>query len=525
MHGGRFEIINRKFEELFGVTQKEVKNPDFVFTNIVAPKSRKLVLEGASTRDQQDRKIAPRYEFTAIDKDGHEIEVELTVSYPAYKNGIATQGILRDITERKRIEEEKRKAYEQVQKYADELAEKIEEVQRQREIATILAEVVASVSLTLSTNELLDHILFKLQQLVPYNSAAIFLTKEDDYLVMEAAKGFEVDVLNQKFTVKDNVLFQQMQEHKSYILIQDTYKDDRYQFWPGADKVRSWIGAPLLVAQKMIGYLTIDRFTIDGFSATDANLVQAFAHQVAQTIHNAQLFADLREAQSQLIQRERLAALGQMAATVAHELRNPLMAIRMGVEYITRGVKEDQSLLRSAELMQANMERIDRIVGDILYVARAPRPKLAPGSLYELLEQEILQWEMNTSDKNITLRKELEKGLPPILLDADQIGRSVSNLIGNAIDAVGPGGELHLNLYSTSGKQIITVSDNGPGISAENQRKIFEPFFTTKSRGTGLGLAIVKQIIDYHKGSITVKSEIGIGTKFTITLPQIETEK
>jgi two-component system NtrC family sensor kinase len=197
----------------------------------------------------------------------------------------------------------------------------------------------------------------------------------------------------------------------------------------------------------------------------------------------------------------------------------------MGVEYITRGVKEDEALLRSAELMQANMERIDRIVGDILYVARAPRPKLASGSLLELLEREFVQWEMNVADKNISIHKELEKGLPPILLDEDQIGRSVNNLIGNAIDAVGPGGEVHLNLHSNSGNQIITISDNGPGISAENQRKIFEPFFTTKSRGTGLGLAIVKQIIDYHKGSITVWSEVGIGTRFTITLPQIDTKK
>jgi len=388
-----------------------------------------------------------------------------------------------------------------------------------------LAEVVASVSLTLSTGELLDHILFKLQQLIPYDSAAIFLVKDEDYLVMEAARGFEDDIVNQEFAVKDNALFQQMSDQKTHILVEDTRNDQRYQYWSGADKVRSWIGAPLLVAQKMIGYLTVDRHMAGAFTPADADLVQAFAHQVAQTIHNAQLFAELRQAQSQLIQRERLAALGQMAATVAHELRNPLMAIRMGVEYLTRDMDADDPHQRGAALMQANMDRIDHIVEDILYVARAPRPKLAPGSLYEVLDKEIEQWKMSTADKNISIEANLAENLEPILIDTDQIGRTFSNLIGNGVDAVGPGGELHLTLQAENGHQVIIIADNGPGISPEHQMKIFEPFFTTKSRGTGLGLAIVKQIVDYHHGEISVWSEVGAGTKFTISLPQISEEE
>ena len=171
--GGRFEVVNTKFEKLFGVTQEETNTPGFIFSNIIASKSKHVLKQlGGSEGEPKPR---PYYEFTALDKNGQEIEVELTVSYPTYKGGLATQGIIRDISGRKRIEEEKRIAYEKIQQYSDQLAERITEEQRQREIATILAEVVASVSLTLTTDELLNHILSKLQQLIPYDSAAIFL--------------------------------------------------------------------------------------------------------------------------------------------------------------------------------------------------------------------------------------------------------------------------------------------------------------------------------------------------------------
>lgn len=433
--------------------------------------------------------------------------------------------VVDDITARKQAEVALRQAYDElerrVQERTAELAEKVKEEHRQREIATILAEVVASVSLNLSKDELLDHILLKLHQLITYDSAAIFLAREDR-LILRAGRGFEAGVINQCCdTPANNNLFQEMLNSKSYILIQDTDQDNRYQRWAGAEKVRCWVGAPLLVAQEMIGYLAVDHYSPGAFGPAEAEVIQAFAHQVAQTIHNARLFADLKEAQAQLVERERLAALGQMAATVAHELRNPLMTIRLGVEHCSRDFPESDPRRRHVARVQANIGRVDRIVEDILHVARAPQPTLALGLLQNIIETEVAGWELPLAQKEITCRLHLADHLPPLPLDPDQMSRVFSNLISNSVDALPPGGKIEIGLEPVGQNQVITLADNGPGIAAEELPKIFEPFFTTKSRGTGLGLYIVKRIIEYHGGTIAVWSEVGRGTKFTITLPNV----
>jgi PAS domain S-box-containing protein len=229
--------------------------------------------------------------------------------------------------------------------------------------------------------------------------------------------------------------------------------------------------------------------------------------------------AELKEAQAQLVQRERLAALGQMAATVAHELRNPLMTIRLGVEHLGRDLAEADSRHRYIARIQANIERIDRIVEDILHVVRTPQPTLAPALLRNVIETEVAGWELPLAEKKITCHLQLTDDLPPLRLDPDQMSRVLGNLISNSVDALPPGGEIKITLNLVGQNQVMTFADNGPGIASEHLAQIFEPFFTTKSRGTGLGLYIIKQIIDYHKGQITVWSQVGQGTRFIITLP------
>jgi two-component system sensor histidine kinase HydH len=254
------------------------------------------------------------------------------------------------------------------------------------------------------------------------------------------------------------------------------------------------------------------------FADRDVLAISVLSDHLATAVDNAHLVTRLKEAQDQLVRKERLAALGQMAATVAHELRNPLRGVRMGVDYFARELTPGERHQRAANLLKNNVDRIDRIVEEVLFLGRESQFNVQPGRLKAIIEQELDRWAPVLADKNIRVSSHLVS-LPPILVDPDQIGRAVSNLIGNSVDVLPSGGALNLDLHVAGQDQVFTLSDNGPGISPEQLARIFEPFFTTKARGTGLGLAIVEHVIKQHGGHVDVSSEVGAGTRFIITLP------
>ncbi|MBI1882249.1 MAG: PAS domain S-box protein [Chloroflexi bacterium] len=357
IYGNHFEIVNRKLEELFGVTQEAANSPDFVFTNIVAPKSRKLVLERAK-RESEGQKLSPRYEFTALNKDGREIEVELSVSYPAYRGGLATQGVLRDITERKKAEAE---------------------------------------------------------------SAAI---------------------------------------------------------------------------------------------------------------------------QAQMFQSAKLASVGELAAGVAHEINNPIFAIREYADLILENTLPNDPSYRMLQTIIHQANRVANIVRNLLSFARPDESQFCPvhlDSVWQLVHNLIGQ---SLLKHGIQPEVDIPPDLPVVKANSQQLQQVLLNLVVNAKDALNekypdhhPNKRITLRASAaedlsptilltgakSASRQVVclTVRDEGTGISAEHQEQIFTPFFTTKrpNRGTGLGLSISHKIIESHQGRIEVHSEPGVFTEFTVILP------
>lgn len=226
-----------------------------------------------------------------------------------------------------------------------------------------------------------------------------------------------------------------------------------------------------------------------------------------------------REMEATLAQQGKMASLGVLSSGVAHEINNPLGVILGYAAYLEGKMSEDDPSYKYIHEIKRESKRCKKIVQDLLNYARTPKPVLAETNLNALLEQ-IADFAANHTDMhNVKVVMELEKELPAVMLDGDQMRQVAINLILNAGAAMGSGGVLRIATALEDEYAVMLFCDNGSGVPPENLEKIFEPFFTTKAKGTGLGLAITKQIIEQHHGIILMESQPGSGTTITVKLP------
>src|SRR6266536_2502576 len=227
------------------------------------------------------------------------------------------------------------------------------------------------------------------------------------------------------------------------------------------------------------------------------------------------------------LQAERLAVVGSMAAQVAHEIRNPLGSIFLNLDLIgeelnvfvnsnRRSAAECQALLRE---MRSQVLRIRQVLQDYLRFARMPKSERAVVSLKGFLEEKLNFVQPLLDQKHVDLRSALDPNLPPVYVDAEQLWEAFLNLIRNALDAMPDGGNLTVSTKRNDAEVLVSVSDNGRGMTEEEARNLFVPFFTTKSDGTGLGLAYAQQVINEHGGKIDCATARGKGSTFSIQLP------
>jgi len=233
----------------------------------------------------------------------------------------------------------------------------------------------------------------------------------------------------------------------------------------------------------------------------------------------------LRTTQEDLIQAEKLTSLGQMAASIAHEVNNPLAGVLVYTQLMTKKIASDkltkEVALEYLPKMESELTRSTRLIRNLLDFARQSPPALREVNVNEVVNRALDLAAHSAELQNIRVIKELKPSLPKLLADFDQLQQVCTNLIMNAIQAMPEGGKLTLRTSTDDSQLKIEVQDTGCGISLENMRKLFTPFFTTKGekKGVGLGLAVAYGIIQRHQGRIEVQSKEGEGTAFTIYLP------
>ena len=232
----------------------------------------------------------------------------------------------------------------------------------------------------------------------------------------------------------------------------------------------------------------------------------------------------LQKTQNALIRAEKIAAVGQIATSVAHEIKNPLNSLSINTQILLRGIKvkcgpEECPFFESSNLMQYEIRRINNILDSFVSYAKFPEPKFMPNDINQIVREVAAFISSAANEGGISVELSLPDTGPVFLFDRPQIKQVLMNLCQNAIPAMPQGGILKTAITSSDNNVIIIVSDTGIGIPEKNLGRIFTPFFSTNEGGLGLGLPIVQKIIEGHGGRISLRSKVGEGTVFEIVLP------
>ncbi|HYG68686.1 MAG TPA: ATP-binding protein, partial [Anaeromyxobacteraceae bacterium] len=294
--------------------------------------------------------------------------------------------------------------------------------------------------------------------------------------------------------------------------------------------MRAGITIPLLAGDRVVGFLACwDERVPEAFASDEIAALLELADRCALVIENSKLYQQMKE-------RDRLAALGEMSAGLAHEIRNPLAAIKGAIQYLDpkKLPAEDREFL---EIMIEEVNRLNGVVTQFLDYSRPLKPTMAPGDVNDVLDRTFRLLESRFPER-IQVALELADWLPRVMCDPEQLKQVFLNLALNAFEAMPRGGKLvvstrvardELSFWREGARRSDLVEirfvDSGPGIPEEARENIFVPFYTTKEKGTGLGLAICQRIVKAHGGSIVVRASATGGAEFLISLPGLREER
>lgn len=240
--------------------------------------------------------------------------------------------------------------------------------------------------------------------------------------------------------------------------------------------------------------------------------------EAAAIIH--QQMNELQQVRVRLAQSEKLAALGQLAAAIAHEVRTPLAVMRSASQNIAEAVGDSSpDASKSCTFMVAEIDRLTNVVSSLLTFARPLALRRQHARIGEMLSKTVQLAEGDLGSAGVRLQQRTAQDLPEVDVDPDLFCQAVLGLVANAVQAAGPGGEVNVSATTDGAGVEVAVEDSGPGVPSNLRERIFEPFFTTRPHGTGLGLAVVRQIVEAHGGMLQVGERRGGGARFAIRLP------
>jgi len=290
----------------------------------------------------------------------------------------------------------------------------------------------------------------------------------------------------------------------------------------------SFATVPLVAKDRVIGVILVDNmFNQRPITDGDIRFLTMFAHQSALAIENAIIHTnletmnkDMRTMHEQLVQSEKMAALGAMIAEITHEIRNPLVSIGGFTRRLAKKLQgsEDKKYI---DIILSEVSRLEGIIHDNLSYIKEVAPQFIEADANAVVQDILILYEDEFAQRGVRMEKDLSPSLPHLMIDTPQMKQALINIMKNAVEAMEHGGTLYIRTFTVGDTReaAIEISDTGPGISSKAMHNIFNPYYTTKPRGTGLGLPITNRIVKAHKGRIEMRNKESGGAVFTIKLP------
>jgi signal transduction histidine kinase len=391
-----------------------------------------------------------------------------------------------------------------------------------------LASVSRTINSTLNLDEALRAITKEACELMRARMCSLMLIDETrEWLDLRASYGAGDAYINKPRLSAGESLIGVVVRRKKPLQVANVQTDARYQNVELArrENLVSLLSVPLIFAGQSIGALSVYTARPYSFSNEEIKILSALAELSAIAIEKARLYERVVDVEEQLRQNEKLSALGLLAAEVAHEIRNPLTVMKLLYHSLDLKFEPKDPRNKDAQIIEAKIEHLNKIVEQILDFARTTEPKFAPVNLNDLVDELSLLVRHKLANQDIKLVHDLQANLPLVSGDAPQLEQAFLNLMLNAAEAMGAGGTLTIRSREVRGADkptqvTVEFKDTGPGMSEEQQQRAFKTVLaTTKAKGTGLGLAIVGRIIETHHGEIRIRSRLGRGTTIRIALP------
>jgi signal transduction histidine kinase len=391
-----------------------------------------------------------------------------------------------------------------------------------------LSSVSRTINSTLNLDEALRAVTREGCELMRARMCSLMLLDETrEWLDLRASHGADGAYLNKPRLGVGESLLGVVVRRKKALQVANVQADSRYQNVELArrENLVSLLSVPLVFAGQTIGALSVYTARPYNFSNEEIRILSALAELSAIAIEKARLYERIVDVEEQLRQNEKLSALGLLAAEVAHEIRNPLTVMKLLYHSLNLKFEAKDPRAKDAQIIEAKIEHLNKIVEQILDFARTTEPKLAPVNLNDLVDELGLLVRHKLSNQGIKLVRDLQADLPLVSGDAPQLEQAFLNLMLNAAEAMADGGTLSIRSRAIRARDkseqvMVEFKDTGGGMTEEQQQRAFKTILaTTKAKGSGLGLAIVGRIIETHHGQIRIRSRAGRGTAIQILLP------